>query len=76
MEANYHVPRVVDAEAEDEIGTALERLVRYGARRMLERALTAEIDEFLGRQRYARQQGRRRPSSQTRRRPDYSPSAT
>jgi putative transposase len=54
VEANYHVPRVVDAEAEDEIGTALERLVRDGARRMLERALTAEVDEFLGRQRYAR----------------------
>jgi putative transposase len=54
VEANYHVPRVVDAEAEDQIGTALERLVRDGARRMLERALTAEVDEFLGRQRYAR----------------------
>ena len=54
MEANYHVPRVVDAEAEDEIGTALERLIRDGARRMLERALTAEVDGFLGRQRYAR----------------------
>jgi hypothetical protein len=46
--------RVVDAEAEYQIGTALERLVRDGARRMLERALTAEVDEFLGRQRYAR----------------------
>jgi hypothetical protein len=38
VEANYHVPRVVDGEAEDDIGTALERLVRDGARRMLERA--------------------------------------
>jgi hypothetical protein len=58
VDAQYQVDRTVDAKADDEIGTALARLAREGARLMLEQALAAEVDEFLGRQRYTR-----RPSS-------------
>ncbi len=36
------------------VNQTLEELAREGARRMLERALTTEVDEFLGRQRYDR----------------------
>jgi putative transposase len=54
MEESYHAAGLVDPGADDEIGSALEELVREGARLMLERALEAEIDEFLGRERYAR----------------------
>jgi len=36
------------------VNTTLEELAREGARRMLERALAAEVDEFLGRSRYQR----------------------
>ncbi len=35
-------------------GDALESLARVGAQRMLQRALEAEVDEFLGRDRYQR----------------------
>ena len=54
MDARYQVAGGVDAEASDAIGSALERLVRDGARLMLERALEAEVVEFLGRTRYQR----------------------
>jgi putative transposase len=54
VDAQYQVDRTVDPKADDEIGTALARLAREGARLMLEQALAAEVDEFLGRQRYAR----------------------
>jgi putative transposase len=33
---------------------SLERLVREGARKLLQDALEAEVDEFLGRRRYQR----------------------
>jgi putative transposase len=36
------------------VNQTLEELAREGARRMLERALAAEVDEFLGRSRYQR----------------------
>ncbi len=36
------------------VNTTLEELAREGARRMLERALAVEVDEFLGRPRYER----------------------
>ncbi len=36
------------------VNTTIEELAREGARRMLERALAAEVDEFLGRSRYQR----------------------
>lgn len=42
-----------------EARSTLDALAREGARRMLERALQAEVDEHLGRPRYARR-GRRR----------------
>ena len=46
------------AEATDQPATivnqTLEELAREGARRMLERALATEVDEFLGRTRYER----------------------
>lgn len=41
-------------EVGGEIVDILDQLAREGARLMLERALSAEVDEFLGRQRYAR----------------------
>jgi len=36
------------------VNATIEELAREGARRMLERALAAEVDEFLGRTRYQR----------------------
>lgn len=54
MDAKYHVDQAVDTDADAEIRSALERLVREGARQMLEWALEAEVKEFLGRERYAR----------------------
>lgn len=54
MDESYHVPQVVDEGGERPVPSALEALAREGARRMLERALEAEVDEFLGRQRYER----------------------
>ena len=36
------------------VNTTIEELAREGARRMLERALAVEVDEFLGRRRYER----------------------
>ncbi len=42
------------AEAPAAINATLEELAREGARRMLERALAVEVDEFLGRPRYER----------------------
>ncbi|MDQ3689075.1 MAG: hypothetical protein M3406_03395, partial [Chloroflexota bacterium] len=36
------------------VNHTIEELAREGARRMLERALAVEVDEFLGRQRYER----------------------
>ncbi len=36
------------------VNQTLEELAREGARRMLERALATEVDEFLGRTRYER----------------------
>ena len=36
------------------VNQTLEELAREGARRMLERALATEVDEFVGRQRYER----------------------
>lgn len=44
----------IDGQANAAIGSALEQLVRDGARLMLERALEAEVVEFLGRARYQR----------------------
>ena len=41
-----------------EIGQTLEALACEGARRMIERALAAEIDAYLGRPRYGRRAGR------------------
>jgi putative transposase len=54
VDAKYDGPRVVARQAIDEVGEVLERLVRDGARMMLERALEAELAEFLGRERYQR----------------------
>jgi len=54
VDAKYHVDQVVGPDADDEIRSALEQLAREGARQMLEWALEAEVEEFLGRERYAR----------------------
>lgn len=54
MVARYHVNEVDGRKFVGEIVDVLDRLARDGARQMLERALAAEVDEFLGRERYAR----------------------
>ncbi|MBO0702931.1 MAG: transposase, partial [Candidatus Dormibacteraeota bacterium] len=54
MDERYHGPRVVDERGERQVVSELLALAREGARRMLERALEAEVEEFLGRQRYER----------------------
>jgi transposase-like protein len=54
MDGRYQVRRVIGAESNEVIDSTLERLVRDGARMMLERALEAEVVEFLGRNRYQR----------------------
>jgi putative transposase len=56
VNAKYHVADEA-GDAEAEVVSALERLAREGARRMLESALEAEVREFLGRERYARGAG-------------------
>lgn len=40
--------------AEDDLGRTLEEVARLGARLLLQTALEAEVNEFLGRERYAR----------------------
>lgn len=47
-------PSTADDQPAAIVNQTLEELAREGARRMLERALTTEVDEFLGRQRYER----------------------
>lgn len=54
MVARYHVNEVDGPKVVGEIVDALDQLAREGARLILERALSAEVDEFLGRERYAR----------------------
>ncbi len=52
MSKTYHVlPPTAPVPAPDDV---LERLVREGARKMLQDALEAEVDDFLGRARYQR----------------------
>ena len=46
-------PAQADEPAEA-VNRTLEELAKEGARRMLERALAVEVDEFLGRQRHER----------------------
>lgn len=50
--ARYHAPKLAP-EAGAMITDTLESIAREGDRRMLERMLTEEVDEFLGRPRYA-----------------------
>src|SRR5919201_192825 len=54
MVARYHVADVNEPKVVGGITDVLDQLAREGARLMLERALAAEVDEFLGRGRYAR----------------------
>ena len=52
MTARYQVlPPTAPVPAPDDV---IEQLVRQGAQRMLQAALAAEVDEFLGRDRYQR----------------------
>ena len=52
MSKPYQVlPPTAPVPAPDDV---LERLVREGARKMLQDALEAELDEFLARRRYQR----------------------
>jgi transposase-like protein len=50
--ARYHAPKLAPDESAV-ITDTLESIAREGARAMLERMLTEEVDEFLGRPRYA-----------------------
>lgn len=50
--ARYHAPKLAPDEGAV-ITDTLESIAREGARAMLERMLTEEVDEFLGRPRYA-----------------------
>ena len=50
--ARYHAPKVAPDEGAV-ITDTLESIAREGARAMLERMLAEEVDEFLGRPRYA-----------------------
>lgn len=54
MKESYHDPRLVDEGGEGAVISELLSLAREGARQMLQRALEAEVEEFLGRQRYER----------------------
>jgi transposase-like protein len=54
MATRYHASGTGNAKVVGEIVDVLDQLAREGARLMLERALGAEVDEFLGRERYAR----------------------
>ena len=57
MSTKYQVlPPTAPVPAPDDV---LERLVRAGARKMLQDALEAEVDDFLGRRRYQRTQDKR-----------------
>ena len=57
MSTKYQVlPPTAPVPAPDDV---LERLVRAGARTMLQDALEAEVDDFLGRRRYQRTQDKR-----------------
>ncbi len=54
MVARYHVTEVGGSKVAGEIVDALDELAREGARKMLHRALEAEVAEYLGRERYER----------------------
>lgn len=54
MTKSYHGPRLVDEAGEKTVVSELLKVAREGARLMLEQALEAEVEEFLGRQRYER----------------------
>ena len=57
MTARYQVlPPIAPVPAPDDV---LEQVVRQGAQRLLQQALYAEVDEFLGRLRYERREGAR-----------------
>jgi hypothetical protein len=51
MVAPYHVADVKESKVAGTIEDVLDRLARDGARQMLDRALEAEVHEFLGRER-------------------------
>jgi hypothetical protein len=50
------LPPTAPVPAPDDV---LEQLVRQGARKMLQDALEAEVDDFLGRRRYQRTEDKR-----------------
>ncbi len=54
MVARYHVADVNGSKVAATIEDALDRVARHGAQVMLQKALEAEIDEFLQRPRYQR----------------------
>jgi transposase-like protein len=54
MVARYHVSDVNASNVAGTIVDALDQLARDGARQMLQWALEAEVQEFLGRERYQR----------------------
>ena len=57
MSTRYQVlPPTAPVPAPDDV---LEQLVRQGARKMLQDALEAEVDDFLGRRRYQRTEDKR-----------------
>ena len=57
MTTRYQVlPPTAPVPAPDDM---LEQLVRQGARKMLQDALEAEVDDFLGRRRYQRTEDKR-----------------
>lgn len=54
MVAKYHVSDVSGTKVAGEIVDVLDELARDGARRMLQKALEAEVEAHLGRERYQR----------------------
>jgi transposase-like protein len=54
MVARYHVADVTGSKVAATIEDALDQVARHGAQVMLQKALEAEIDEFLQRPRYQR----------------------
>jgi len=54
MVARYHVADVNGSKVTATIEDALDQVARHGAQVMLQKALEAEIDEFLQRPRYQR----------------------
>ena len=54
MVADYHVDDVNGSKVAGTIVDTLDQVAREGARRMLQRALEAEVDAYLGRDRYQR----------------------